>query len=160
MKKFLCLLLTLVMCISLAACGGKDSSKGSSEGSKSESADKAAEQKALEYFEECSALPTPDSVADFTKTGSSQKTTNGVLKEIKYTYTSANGEAAYENYITRLKSLSFQIKDKGEEGVLVIENKIGIATIKCDKTDGFKMDVCIIPEAERVEEKEVVIVGV
>ena len=56
--------------------------------------------------------------------------------------------------------LNFQVKDKGEEGILIIENKIGVATIKCDETSGFKMEVYIIPEAERVEAKDVVIVGI
>lgn len=164
MKKFLSLLMAFVMCLSLAACGGNDKpdsdAKVDSEGSTSASDEKAAESKAEEYFEECSKLPTPDSVADFKKTGSSKRTSDGVLKEIKYSYSSEEGEKAYENYITRLKTLSFQIKDKGEEGVLVIENKIGVATIKCDKTSGFKMDVCIIPEALRVEDKDIVIVGI
>lgn len=153
MKKILCLLLTLVMCMSLVACGG-------AAGSKSASVDKSTEKKALEYFEEYNTLPTPDSVANFTGTGSSKKTTNGVVKEIKYTYSSDDGKKSYEEYINRLKMLSFQIKDKGEEGILVIENKIGIATIKCNETGGFKMEVYIIPETERVEEKDIVIVGI
>lgn len=156
MKKFLSLLLALVMCISLVACGGNDNS----DGSKSASTDKATEKKAVEYFEECSTLPTPDSVADFSRTGSSKKTSNGVVKEIKYTYSSEEGKKSYEEYINRLKMLSFQIKDKGEEGILIVENKIGVATIKCDETSGFKMEVYIIPEAERVEAKDVVIVGI
>lgn len=151
MKKFLSLLLTLAMVFSICACGN-----GSSDGSKAT----LGEKKNIEYFEECSTLPTPDSVADFTGTGSSKKASNGVVKEIKYTYSSTDGESAYQNYITRLKSLSFQIKDKGEEGVLIIENKIGIATIKCDKASDFKMEVYITPESDRVEEKDIVIVGI
>lgn len=94
------------------------------------------------------------------KTGSSTTTSGGSVKEIKYSYMSEDGKSAYDNYIVYLKSLSFQVKDKGEEGVLITENKIGIATIKCDDTDGFKMDVFIIPEAKRVEDKDIVIVGV
>ncbi len=165
MKKLFALLMAAVMCFSFAACGGNENSDGGKENNangttSSSDSNKGNESKAVEYFKECSALPTPDSVADFTKTGSSTTTSNGVVKQIKYSYSSTDGESAYESYITRLKTLSFQIKDKGEEGVLVIENKIGVATIKCDKSSGFKMDVCIIPEAQRVEEKDVVIVGI
>lgn len=164
MKKIFSLVLALIMCLSLAACGGKDSSDGGkdnkSNGSSSLSDNKETEKKAVEYFEECSSLPTPDSVADFKKTGSSTTTSGGSVKEIKYSYMSEDGKTAYDNYIVYLKSLSFQVKDKGEEGVLITENKIGIATIKCDDTDGFKMDVFIIPEAKRVEDKDIVIVGV
>lgn len=164
MKKIFSLVLALIMCLSLAACGGKDGSDGGndnkSNGSSSLSDSKETEKKAVEYFEECSSLPTPDSVADFKKTGSSTTTSGGSVKEIKYSYMSEDGKSAYDNYIVYLKSLSFQVKDKGEEGVLITENKIGIATIKCDDTDGFKMDVFIIPEAKRVEDKDIVIVGV
>ncbi len=159
MKKILSLLLALAMFFSLCACanGNSNSSKATSA---EETTENTTEKKNIEYFEECSTLPTPDSVADFSRTGSSKKTSNGVVKEIKYTYSATDGDSAYENYITRLKSLSFQIKDKGEEGVVIIENKIGIATIKCDKTSDFKMEVYITPEAERVEEKDIVIVGI
>lgn len=164
MKKIFSLVLALIMCLSLAACGGKDSSDGGndnkSNGSSSLSDNKETEKKAVEYFKECSSLPTPDSVADFKKTGSSTTTSGGSVKEIKYSYMSEDGKSEYDNYIVYLKSLSFQVKDKGEEGVLITENKIGIATIKCDDTDGFKMDVFIIPEAKRVEDKDIVIVGV
>jgi len=155
MKKFLSLLLAAVMILSLCACGNNGS-----DGSKATLGKNTAEKKSVEYFEECSTLPTPDSVAAFSRTGSSKKTSNGVVKEIKYTYSSTDGDSAYENYITHLKALSFQIKDKGEAGVLIIENKIGVANIKCDKTSDFKMDVYIIPETERVEEKDIVMVGI
>lgn len=162
MKKWLALILAIVMCFSFSACGGSNDNREEDKNSFINDNDKfdETENKKVVYFEECDDLPTPDSIADFMKTGSSTKTSNGVVKEIKYSYSSENGKSAYEEYINRLKTLSFQIKDKGDEGVLVLKNKIGVATIKCDNASGFAMQVYIIPEADRVEEKDVVIVGV
>ena len=155
MKTILAMLLSLLMCASLVACGDEKESK--------EEKETKEEVKVEEFFEECSQLITPDSVTDVKKTGSSTTSSNGVTTKISYKYAANDGDKAeevYNEYIEILKKRGFQIKGDAESGFSVIDNKIGIANITYDKTNGYVMVVNIVPENMREEEKEIIIVNV
>ncbi len=100
----------------------------------------AAEEKAGEedrevvYFEQCKALPRPDSYLNCHQSSHSVSTSNGKTKSAKYAFT-PNGSLSVEDmkdrYLDRLKEEGFTVKIKSGKTTIYLKNKkLATVTVK------------------------------
>lgn len=173
MKKIIYILLASILALSLGACSGKSASPTEesvnttvaemvkeetvaetvkeetvAETVKEETVAETEPEKVVEFFEELSTLPTPDSCLDAKKTGSSTSSINGELTKSEYKYKGSSSDLI-SDYISVLKENGFEIEESTDDEVEfdVVSDKMVVAGLY-NNSDG-QLVVRIIPENKR-----------
>ena len=118
------------------------------EGEISEEDDVVLAERQYEYYEECPALPTLNSVMDVKKTGSNKRKINNVVTEITYNYSAGQDVAA--GYAEALETMGFSVPEEGGAWTIYAGNfKVGDITL-----DSGEVHVGIEPDAYQLTELE------
>lgn len=159
MKKLLAILLAMGLCVSLAACGGNQSTSDKAENSTPENKveetkePEAAPEPELNYYEEYGTLPTVDSIANANYSGKTSTLTGDNAGLVVYKYAGKDGLDTTElinSYVEAINSVGFMTEGSADSEISIIENETIIAAIT--NTDGT-MELTIIPENSRISSK-------
>lgn len=106
----------------------------------SEESASSEQTKAVQYFEQCTELPTPDSVIDATESSTISSSTDGIETSTKYSYklNEDDSEAAAsqaQSYADSLSDYGFQAIKDSETEWTVVKDSTKMGTISYDPSD-------------------------
>lgn len=106
------------------------------------------------YFEEASALPTPDSVTKLDRSGSGSGSSNGIVTSIYYSYTSFKNQdktsEMFDEYLAYLRNNGFTLEENGPDTAVYLDG-VKLVTININ---GTTMKLNIDPNAVNKQNTE------
>lgn len=106
----------------------------------SEESASSEQTKAVQYFEQCTELPTPDSIIDATESSTISSSTDGIETSTEYSYklNEDDSEAAAsqaQSYADSLSDYGFQAIKDSETEWTVVKDSTNMGTISYDPSD-------------------------
>ncbi len=149
MKRIIAFVLSLLMVLSLCACG-------ETEEEKSDVDDKETEKIEYTYYSECEVLPDFESITgvSYSAKSTTSSTINGVSTgQTVYKYSAKNDdkiEQLIQEYIKAIEENGLSTKGSADTEISIISDEMIIATIK---EENNAMELTIIPDNMRVSSK-------
>lgn len=149
MKRIIALVLSLLMVLSLCACGETKEEK-------SDVDEKETEKIQYTYYSECDILPDFESITgvSYSAKSTTSSTINGVSTgQTVYKYSAQNDdkiEQLIQEYIKAIEENGLSTKGSADTEISIISDEMIIATIK---EENNAMELTIIPDNMRVSSK-------